>query len=649
MPGWQLVGRVPISREKPMTIRVEGASFESGSIQGNYSTGKLARKAPQSSQVPALLVISNYTGAADFAEMFGDFTDTLDVVRGNLESAAPVDDPRRAHVRTNHEGARFQPPESAEAWQSRRQAMRRRLLVTLGLWPMPSKTPLNPQVYGKVDRDGYTIEKVTLETLPGYILAGNLYRPKGNTAKVPAMLCPHGHWDDGRVNENVQERCIRFARLGCVVFMYEMVGYNDSKPFGHAFLDKKLDLWGYSLPTLQTWNSLRTLDWITTLPDVDPARIGITGESGGGTQTFLLTALDPRIAVSAPVVMVSERFQGGCACENCSGLRIGTDNVEIAAMAAPRPMMMVGASGDWTSNTITKVHPMIRGVYERLGVPSLVEARQFDFPHNYNKTSREAVYAFMGEKLLGIQDAASTKEGTQTPEKGEDLLVYDEKHPAPSGLKTAAQLEDELIGVRVRQLEKLAPGEDSTAWDASKNGLLTALKIRVGLTNPIASNLKATEVRRTVKGGTTIVHSILKRTDTGDAIPVVRLTPSKENGRVVVLFDLGGKSGLISPVVESLLARGVTVIGFDPLFVGESFDPAHPAAKKARHGAFFDVQSLARGRSHAGPGHGGCLGKVDRRNPRSQPDRKGSGRRLDVAGASGAGWGLQNGRRAGGV
>ena len=113
---------------------------------------------------------------------------------------------------------------------------------------MPPKTPLNPQVYGKLERDGYTIEKVVLETLPGFTLSGNLYRPdRQRRASAPAMLCPHGHWADGRVNPEVQQRCIRWAKLGCVVFMYDMVGYNDSKPFAHAFLNDRLRRWGLSL------------------------------------------------------------------------------------------------------------------------------------------------------------------------------------------------------------------------------------------------------------------------------------------------------------------------------------------------------------------------------------------------------------------
>ena len=322
------------------------------------------------------------------------------------------------------------------------------MLVTLGLWPMFPRTPLKPQVYGKLKRDGYTIEKVVLETFPGFTLSGNLYRPAGATGKIPGILCPHGHWEDGRVNPEVQQRCIRWAKLGCVVFLYDMVGYNDSKPFTHAFLNDRLRHWGLSLPTLQTWNSIRALDWLTSLPDVDVARIGCTGESGGGTQTFLLTALDDRIKVSAPVVMVSDTFQGGCVCENAAGLRHGTDNVEFAALCAPRPLILVGATGDWTTMTMERAYPAIRGVYSLVGSTDRVSAQVFDFPHNYNQTTRNAVYAAMGRWLLGIDDPESTREGKQQPEKPEDLFTFDTGHPAPTDRKTPAQLEAYLIETR---------------------------------------------------------------------------------------------------------------------------------------------------------------------------------------------------------
>ena len=176
--------------------------------------------------VPALLVLTTDRGF--------DPGPALDLVRGRRRFGRPAGRPEADATRTKDEGLDFRPPATAEAWRDRADAVRQQMLVSLGLWPMFPKTPLNPRVFGKVDRDGYTIEKVVLETFPGFLLSGNLYRPAGGTGRRPGMLCPHGHWPDGRANPEVQQRCIRWAKLGCVVFIYDMVGYNDSKPFGHA-------------------------------------------------------------------------------------------------------------------------------------------------------------------------------------------------------------------------------------------------------------------------------------------------------------------------------------------------------------------------------------------------------------------------------
>ena len=513
------------------------------------------------------------------------------------------------------------------------------------------KAPMKPRVYGKLMRDGYTIEKVVLETFPGFTLSGNLYRPIGATGKIPGILCPHGHWEDGRVNPEVQQRCIRWAKLGCVVFLYDMVGYNDSKPFTHVFLNDRLRRWGLSLPTLQTWNSIRALDWLTSLPDVDVARIGCTGESGGGTQTFLLTALDDRIKVSAPVVMVSDTFQGGCVCENAAGLRHGTDNVEFAAMCAPRPMFMVGATGDWTKMTMERAYPAIRGVYALVGSTDRVGAQVFDFPHNYNQTTRNAVYAAMGRWLLGIEEPEKTREGEQQPEKPEDLFTFDTGHPAPTSRKTPEQLEEYLIETRRKQLDEIAPlpvptpsGSSAvpTRWEAGSRLLLTSLKVRTGVVNPPPESLESREVRRIPREDSLVIHTLLGRGATGEAIPVVRLIPAHPSGRLTVIAHPMGKAALAtgagesSELVQALLALGHEVVGFDPIFVGESLDPARPGAAPARDRPLRDLQPGPGCGADAGPRHRARLVPRAGRRPRGEPDRTRLGRLSGAAGPSGA-------------
>ena len=592
-PRWQNVGEATLQADTPVKITVaapEGKETKPASKDKAKAEATKAAPIP----VPALLVLTT--------DPKFDPAPALDLIRGRIDSADPAPDPRRTQVRSNKEGADFDIHSSLQEWPSRARVLREQLLVTMGLWPIWPKTPMQPRVFGKVERNGYTIEKVVLETFPGFTLSGNLYRPVGKSGKVPGMLCPHGHWADGRVNPDVQQRCIRLAKLGCVVFMYDMVGYNDSKAFGHVFLNDRLRRWGLSLVTLQTWNSIRALDWLTTLPDVDPARIGCTGESGGGTQTFLLTAIDDRIKVAAPVVMVSDSFQGGCVCENAAGLRLRTDNVEIAALTAPRPLKLVGATGDWTAKTMTNAYPTLQGVYERVGKADRLSADVFDFPHNYNLTTRNAVYAFMGRWLLGIDNAASTREGPQTPEKPEDLWTSTEGNPAPSGLKSAAELEAALIEVLGRQLDALAPRTtaSSSSWEAARGMLTTSLKVRVGLVNHPPDDLEENEVRRASREGLTIVHSILGRevNDDPERIPVVRLIPKDATGRLTVIATPRGKAGLATPsgmpvpLVAELLERGQTVVGFDPLLVGEAIDPMSPASHRPET-AHFDTYNPA--------------------------------------------------------
>jgi len=181
----------------------------------------------------------------------------------------------------------------------------------------------------------------------------------------------------------------------------------------------------------QLWNSIRAVDFVTSLPDVDANRIGATGASGGGTQTFLLMAVDPRIQAAAPVNMISATMQGGV-CENVPNLRVGgnndTSNMVIGALMAPRPLLLVSATGDWTRNTPNEEYPAIRSIYSLLGAAESVQQQQVDEQHNYNKQSREAVYRFFGEKLLGSQGPVQEKR-FQVEQLGDLLALHGRQRP----------------------------------------------------------------------------------------------------------------------------------------------------------------------------------------------------------------------------
>ncbi len=566
LPRWRTLGEITMAAEDSLTLSRSTDSKQAGTPEAEVDRS-----------VPPVVWIR---------QKGIPFSDVLDVIRGPLDAIDPAPDARREGIRTNQEGADFVAPASAEAWKERASALRDQLQVTLGLWPQPPKEPLEPRVYGLVDRGDYTIEKFVLKTLPGFYLSGNIYKPKTSSGRLPAILCPHGHWEDGRVNPEVQPRCIRLAKLGFFVVMYDMVGYNDSKYFKHEFLNPHLNRWGYSLPSLQTWNSLRVMDWLCERPDVDPARIGCTGESGGGTQTFLLAALDSRLAVSAPVVMVSEGFQGGCVCENAAGLRHGTDNVEIAALAAPRPMKLVGATGDWTVHTTSHTLPILREVYRLLGFGERVEAETFTFPHNYNQTSRNAIYPFLTREFLGFDDLERTREGDQTVEKPEVLWTFNDQTLAPSDRKSALEIESDLTHWLGAEIQKMQPQAGSKFWAMDRQALLKTLRVRLGLRTVSAAEARAFEVRRIDRDGVRIAHSRIERDTDGGQIPTVMLIPTHATGRLTVIASKHGKAGLVHadgtfrPLIKALLDSGQTVVGFDPLLVGESADVANPHAKR---------------------------------------------------------------------
>jgi len=498
----------------------------------------------------------------------------------------PTEDQRFADVRDLNKVYTFTPPSFKEVWLNRAADLRQQILVSTGLYPLPERTPLNAKIFGKIERADYTVEKVYFESYPGFFVTGNLYRPKGKRGPFPAILNPHGHWSNGRfANEesgSISARCITQARLGWVAFSWDMVGYNDSVQVPHNFAHvntpegKRLSLWGISLMGLQTWNSIRAIDFLQSLPDVDPTRIACTGESGGGTQTFMVCAVDERIKLASPVNMISAHMQGGCLCENAPGLRLDTNNMEIAALFAPKPMLMVSCTGDWTTNTPKVEYPAIRSVYELFGEADKVQYVYLNAGHNYNQPSREAVYGFFAHYLQGRPDTQPIPEPPYVMEKVEDLRVFPDKKLPPHAVD-AAGLSKYLIEQSEKQLEDRKP-KNRAMLNSFREVYAPALRHALGVEVPNAEEVVIYHPRPSSGENYTAERFFMGRASKGDLIPAVLFAPTnaKRQSPATLVVHANGKAALLdangapSGLLNGLLQQGHVVLAIDCFGVGDS-------------------------------------------------------------------------------
>jgi len=332
-------------------------------------------------------------------------------------------------------------------WERRKADLRKCILEEMELSPIPKKTPLNPIYTPKRVMDGYAIENVAIEVIPGVYLCGSLYKPLKGNGPFPAVLTPHGHFrnlekpmnmdERGRYRPDQQYRCAILAKMGAVVFSYDMFAWGESV----LQVDQSDHQTGLAL-TMQTLYGIRVLDFLNSLPYINSKRIGVTAASGGGTQAFLIAALDDRISVSVPVVIVSAYYAGHCPCESgmpihsCTDL--GTNNAEIAAMASPRPQLVISDGEDWTKTTPILEFPYLQKVYGLYGKTTNVEnVHLAKEGHDYGISKRMAMYEFMARNLGLNINAIKDKNGkidetTCTIEKYEDQLVFGKEGKVPA-------------------------------------------------------------------------------------------------------------------------------------------------------------------------------------------------------------------------
>ena len=537
-------------------------------------------------------------------------------------------------------------PPSREAWEERAKLIRQRVLVANGLWPMPERPPVKPTIHGKVERDEYSVERVYFEGYPGLYVTGSLYRPKSKEGPFPVVLSPHGHFSNGRFHKHsdkdlgeaiesgaerfetggrypLQARCVQLARMGCIVFHYDMLGYADSNQISYELAHRHSEprpamedpaAWGLfsaqaemrlqSVFGLQTFNSLRAVDFVVSLPDVDASRIAVTGASGGGTQTMMLAALDPRVAVSFPAVMVSTAMQGGCTCENATSLRVGTGNIEFAALFAPKPQGITAAD-DWTRELASKGLPELRKLYSLYGRKQFVEGYTdlVYFPHNFNAVSRTKMYHWMNQHL-GLEHKREfgryILEKDFEPLSVEELTVWNDDHPSPpGGDEFETDFLRELSHASDRQLKRLASSPTEfrkTVRPALKTLLATSY-------NEVGSVTRENLLKQ--DGGDYWLFKDKIRTDSTE-LPVIFLHPKDWNNEVVIWASGKGKASLVNETGEvrkevmKLLDSGFSVVGVDLFQQGEFLDEPFAQTRKVANNRDFAGYTFGYNRTLVG-------------------------------------------------
>ena len=548
-------------------------------------------------------------------------------------------DSRLGNPVTLHDYHPLRPVETAEQWKVRSKEIRRRILVGAGLWPMPEKTPLNTVIHSLKDMGDYTVENVYFESLPGHFVCGNLYRPAGPSLEVglnkegkrPAALCPHGHWRDARVMEvpeaqrrqllaigaerfenaarnHYQARCVQLARMGIVVFQYDMLANSDSYQFPEHrqgprehMTSTELGKWGFVSPAadsrlqtnfgLQTWNSVRALDFVSSLEDVDESRILVTGASGGATQTMMISAIDDRVAASFPAVMVSTAMQGGCTCENTHYLRVGQGNIDIAACVAPRPQEITAAD-DWTIELEEKGHPQLKSVYDLIGAGKNYDAH-FDvhFKHNYNHVSRTHMYNFVNRHFkLGLPSPVLERD-FDVLLKG-DLTVFNDQHPAPSGDQVGDMHERAVCRWwtedAAKQIDPLLAPADDEALRQAREVIGGAVAVMIDRELPSATEVNFGLEGKEERSGYLELDGLIGNDTHGEEIPAAFLHPAEWNGRTVIWLSADGKAGLYDQggtprdEVMKLVNAGNSVVGLDLFKQGEFLNEGESGPENPR-------------------------------------------------------------------
>ena len=461
---------------------------------------------------------------------------------------------------------------------ARRTYIRERLIRSIG--GLPPKTPLNARTTATLDRDGYRIEKIVFESQPGFFVTANLYLPKSGQAPHPAVLFPLGHESGSKSHSAWQQMLITLVRRGYVAFAWDPLGqgerlqfynsYAEDSELGHnrstsehTMLGLQTLLVGDNLARYTIWDGIRALDYLLSRPEVDSNRVAVTGNSGGGTHSTYLAALDDRIKVAAPSCYITSwRMMlatiGPQDAEQLMQpfLADGLDYADFIYAAAPKPFLMMSAIRDFFPISGARAtFAEVGQTLSRLGTNTL-SMFEADDGHGYTLPRREAAYAWLGKWLQGKEDKQS--EAPVALESEEQLQV------TPSGQVATSLNSETVFSLNLKRLPKRESLLRSDLEERVRN--LTGYERRSG---PVKITPYGSVQRDRYR-----IDKLIYETEPGIFVPALLFVPDAATKPLPAIVYLNGKGKALDAApngeIERLVSSGAIVLSIDPRGMGET-------------------------------------------------------------------------------
>ena len=474
---------------------------------------------------------------------------------------------------------------TGESWKTRQGEVKAALEKVVG--PFPERTPLNARTLGTTAKDGYRIEKVVFDSTPDFHVTGCLFLPDQHTGKVPAILNVIGHTDISFRGPSYQRLILNLVKKGFIVFAMDPIGQGERLQYydpaqrrslvggsttEHSYFGRQCFLAGSSAARYFTWDGIRAIDYLVSRPEVDASRIGVTGLSGGGTQTSYISAMDDRVVAAAPANYIAgfrrllESIGPQDAEQNFNaGILHGIDHADFLEVRAPRPTLVVATTRDFFSiQGARETFAEARDAFRLLGAADSLDMVEDDFEHGYTRKTREAIYRFFQRHLNHPGDPADEE---IAPLPAAELTV------TPTG-----QLSDSLGGETVFSLNRSLAEKLAARLEISRQDLSTHLeRVRIDARRlsgyaPGDSPARIVYRGRYARDGYSLEMFVLKG-EGNCLVPFLYLTPNLQ-GRHPALIYLNpqGKSAAAGPgsEIEQLVKRGFAVLAPDLAGMGEN-------------------------------------------------------------------------------